>query len=131
MKATHTQRIKELVASLRLKNLDQSTVNLLESQLKNKDSLISKVATFIRANSELQDNSSTAGLEQTGLRTKTQNIFSKTSQLGLNDHPSVHNLFKTLSEDPEQHIKFARLKRAAFKSFLQERYTTLFGDRIL
>ena len=59
-------------------------------------------------------------------------IFKNYAELGLHDNIDFQKFFISLSEEPTANsTKFSRLDRQAFKEFLQKRYTTVVGEKIL
>lgn len=131
-KMQKNQRLKEEIGLLQLKNITQVQQKALEQLRKtNQASNLSKIILFLQQNSELTERQPASGAIDQNPQRKAQVIFSSHKQLGLNDHPAVINWFKMLSEEPDMPIKHTRLKRAAFKAFLAERYSNLFGERIL
>ena len=70
-------------------------------------------------------------LQRINDRVKVPKIFNNFKQLGLAEDPSYQEFFLNLCDEGKDDVKYAKMNRDYFKTFMQTKYSRQFSERMI
>ena len=121
--ASKKNSAKNKLEAYGIKGITGTLAERLELKFRQHDSVLALVVHSLLANFKRPGSASSVGKKHKHI------LLSDYTQLGLFDNQAMQAFFKRMSD--EDSIKSGRLKRAAFKDFLTDRYSQPIGEKML